>query len=142
MIDRQTSIALLREELEQQRTRAEAAEAELRELRREMEFLSELHRAVGEWASADEECRFQGAARTARLLEAENKMFEMVEAHAWGEPSMLRRVVDAWKAAEHDRMNAENAPTQAMRPGRETPLERFSRLLAAEREALEALRHA
>lgn len=34
MIDRQTSIALLREELEQQRTRAEAAEAELRELRK------------------------------------------------------------------------------------------------------------
>jgi hypothetical protein len=33
-IDRQTSIALLREELEQQRTRAEAAEAELRELRK------------------------------------------------------------------------------------------------------------
>ncbi len=35
-IDRQTSIALLREELEQQRTRAEAAEAELRELRKAM----------------------------------------------------------------------------------------------------------
>ncbi len=49
-IDRQTSIALLREELEQQRTRAEAAEAELRELRKAMvgavAILDECHSAL------------------------------------------------------------------------------------------------
>jgi lysylphosphatidylglycerol synthetase-like protein (DUF2156 family) len=47
MIDRQASIALLREELEQQRTRAEAAEAELRELRR----------VVDAWQAADKAMR-------------------------------------------------------------------------------------
>jgi lysylphosphatidylglycerol synthetase-like protein (DUF2156 family) len=47
MIDRQASIALLREELEQQRTRAEAAEAELRELRR----------VVDAWQAADNAAR-------------------------------------------------------------------------------------
>jgi hypothetical protein len=43
MIDRQASIALLREELEQQRTRAEAAEAELRELRRVVDAWAKLY---------------------------------------------------------------------------------------------------
>jgi hypothetical protein len=50
MIDRQASIALLREELEQQRTRAEAAEADLRELRKAMvdavEIIDECYAAL------------------------------------------------------------------------------------------------
>ncbi len=63
-IDRQTSIALLREELEQQRTRAEAAEAELRgwqesyknlhaEHALTAEALFQLRRVVDAWKEAD-----------------------------------------------------------------------------------------
>jgi hypothetical protein len=52
MIDRQTSIALLREELEQQRTRAEAAEAELRELRKAMARWADFYDKRGALADA------------------------------------------------------------------------------------------
>ena len=50
-IDRQTSIALLREELEQQRNRAEAAEAELRELRRVVDAWKVADAKFFDWAS-------------------------------------------------------------------------------------------
>ena len=67
MIDRQASIALLREELEQQRDRAEAAEAELRELR-------ELRKLVDEWKAAN-------LIDTYRCSDAEwDRYFEAVEA--------------------------------------------------------------
>ncbi len=54
MIDRQTSIALLREELEQQRTRAEAAEADLRACEK---AYSDLRRLVDAWKEADADAR-------------------------------------------------------------------------------------
>jgi hypothetical protein len=87
MIDRQTSIALLREELEQQRTRAEAAEAELRGWQESYKSLHAEHALAAE------------------------ALFQ------------LRRVVDAWKAAD----KAWSGTTAAM---------------AAFRKAEEALRHA
>lgn len=98
-IARQTSIALLREELEQQRTRAEAAEAELRELRMKHGALATVAKTAV--ANATEVghiyCRLADVERLAELLADEGG--EWVEkAHCdtiEGELRDLRRVVDA-----------------------------------------------
>jgi hypothetical protein len=102
MLDQLRAVAV--ERFEQEQTRAEAAEAELRELRR----ASEVDRA-------DLEARREQVQElTAKLEKA----------------SELRRVVDAWKAADEDRANHKES-----RCGEEL----LQQLLE---EAEEALRHA
>lgn len=60
-----TAIAQLREQLEQQRTRAEAAEAELRELRRVVDAWKAADLRVGSNLFSKEACEHEWAMREA-----------------------------------------------------------------------------
>lgn len=143
------AIAQLREELEQQRTRAEAAEAELRELRMKHgalatvagTLLSYSHDLGDYW-----HCRVCDVDRLQELLADEGG--EWVEkAHCDTievELRDLRRVVDAWKAATEEYRKAVDAMRESSGP--DGVLLKLSASVhsaaAVVRNALEALRHA